>query len=210
MIRVIIADDHAIVRRGLRDILSEHPDLEIAGEAPDYGALLEEVRRTPADVAIIDIKMPGGNILDALGTLRSRHAGLPVLVMSSHPEDQFALRLIKAGASGYVVKESAPDELVAAIRLVVEGRRYIGPGLADRLAGVFAGEGEQPPHTQLSDREFQVLVLIASGKTVSEIAGELFLSVKTVSTYRSRILTKMGMATNAEITRYAFENGLVD
>lgn len=210
MIRVLMADDHVIVRRGLQDILGDHPDIELVADAGDYPALMALVDAHDADVVVMDVRMPGGNVLDALARLQRRHPTLPVLVLSAHPEDQFALRLLKAGASGYVAKESAARELVEAIRALAAGRRYVSPGLAEQLAAVYAGAGDEPLHTRLSDREFQVLTMIASGRTVGEIAADLHLSVKTVSTYRSRLLEKMGLTTNAELTRYAFESGLVD
>lgn len=210
MIRVVVADDHVIVRRGLRDIVGEHPDITLVAEAGDYPTLLALVDEHAADVVVMDIRMPGGDVIDALSRIGSKHPDLPVLVLSAHPEDQFALRLLKAGASGYVAKESAPVELVAALRALADGRRYLSAELTEQLASVYTGAGDEPLHARLSDREFQVLTLIASGKTVGEIARELFLSVKTVSTYRSRLLEKMGLATNAELLRYAFEHGLVD
>ncbi|MEQ9569595.1 MAG: response regulator transcription factor [Longimicrobiales bacterium] len=210
MIRVLMADDHGIVRRGLRDILGDHPDLTLVAEAGDYPSLLALVEEHDADVVVMDIRMPGGNALDALSRMAAKRPELPVLVLSAHPEDQFALRLLKSGASGYVAKDSAPIELVAAIRALADGRRYLSSELTEQLASVYAGAGDEPLHARLSDREFQVFRLIASGRTVGEIAEELFLSVKTVSTYRARLLRKMGFSNNAELTRYAFEHGLVD
>lgn len=212
MIKIAIADDHAVVRRGLKFILmQEFPDA-IVEEAQDTLELLRYVREHDPDVVILDIGLPDRSGLDALKDIRYEHPHLPVLVLSMHAEDQYAMRVLKAGAAGYLTKKSAPEELVKAVRKVLSGGQYVSPTLAEKLALVLKGKGDPalPSHSSLSDREYQVLCLIALGKTVTEIADELSLSVKTVSTYRTRILEKMGMKTNAELTRYAIENQLIE
>lgn len=186
MTRILIADDHAIVRRGLKQILEEEPGLEVQGEAQNAQEVLEYLRKQKWDLVILDISMPGRSGLDVLCDLRMDYPSLPVLILSMHPEDQYALRVLKAGASGYLNKQSAPEELIHAVRKILSGGRYISETLADKLATGFDGQAEQAAHEKLSDREYQVLLLIASGKTISEIAGMLSLSIKTVSTYRSR------------------------
>lgn len=210
MIRVHIADDHAIVRRGLVDIINEAIDLSVSGEAADGNALIELLRETSCDVVVLDLSMPGVSGLDLIKHLKGTYPKLPLLVLSAHPEDQYAVRVLRAGASGYLTKESALSELVKAIRRVASGGRYVTPALAETLLAHLDSEPGQALHEGLSDREYQVLCRIASGKQVSEIAEELTLSVKTISTYRSRMLQKMGMKSNAELTRYAIKNGLVD
>jgi two-component system invasion response regulator UvrY len=210
MIKVLIADDHPIVRQGLRQILSEIPDMVVAGEAVNGQEALDQVRAGGWDVLVLDITMPDRSGLDILRELKHQQPHLPVLVLSIHAEEQFAVRLLKAGASGYVTKENAPDELVKAIRKVVNGGKYISQSLAESLAFSLDVASDRPPHETLSDREFQVMQLMASGKTLTEIAEELSLSAKTVGTYRTRLLEKMNLKTNAEIVRYAIENGLVE
>lgn len=210
MIKVLIADDHPIVRQGLRQILSEIPDMVVAGEAVNGQQALDQVRAGGWDVLVLDITMPDRSGLDILKELKHQQPQLPVLVLSIHAEEQFAVRLLKAGASGYLTKENAPDELVKAIRKVVDGGKYISQSLAESLAFSLDVASDRPPHETLSDREFQVMQLIASGKPLTEIAEELSLSAKTVSTYRTRLLEKMNLKTNAEIVRYAIENGLVE
>lgn len=210
MIKILIADDHAIVRRGLKQILTETPDMIVAGEAHNGQDLLEKMRSDQWDVVVLDISMPGRGGLDILKQLKSERPKLPVLMLTIHPEDQYAVRVLRAGASGYLTKESAPDHLVEAIRKVARGGKYISPHLAERLAFNLESISERPPHEALSDREFQVLRLIASGKTVKEVGEELSLSVKTISTYRTRILEKMRMKNNAELTHYAIQQKLVD
>lgn len=209
--RILIADDHAVVRQGLRAILSEHPDLEAAGEATTAPEVLDRVRdATDAwDLVLLDLSMPGGEGLETLSRLRSAAPNLPVLVLSMHPEDQLAARLLKAGADGYLNKEAASDELVIAIRRVLGGQKYVSPDLASRLASELGEDAGQPPHEALSDREFQVLRLLAGGRSVGDIAEELTLSPKTVSTYRSRLLEKMDMENTAQLIRYALEHDLV-
>jgi DNA-binding NarL/FixJ family response regulator len=206
--RVLIADDHAVVRRGLKQILlDEYGALEV-GEASDAHETLRLAREEPWDIVVLDISMPGRSGLEVLKELKQTRPRLPVLILTTHPEEQYAVRVLKAGAAGYMTKESAPEHLVEAVRKVTAGGRYITPTLADLLVTQIAG-AEKPPHESLSDREFQVLRLIASGKSVGQIAEELSLSSNTVSTYRARVLEKMGMRTNAELTHYAISNGLV-
>lgn len=211
MIRIIIADDHAVVRKGLKQIFDETLDLFVADQASSGNELLEKVRKDKFDVVILDISMPGKDGLDTLKELKNEKPDLPVLIFTIYPEEQYALRVIKAGAAGYVNKESAPEILIEAIRKVSQGRKYISPDLAELLASnLEVGAGEAPLHEILSDREYQVMCLIASGKTATEIAKELSLSINTISTYRMRILEKMGMKNNAELTHYALKNRLVD
>jgi two-component system invasion response regulator UvrY len=209
MIRVLIADDHTVVRHGLKQILSGDAQLQVVGEAVDGDEVLRLVDALRIDALVLDITMPGKNGLDVLKELRRKHPQLPVLVLSMHPEDQFAIRMLRAGASGYVTKESAPEELIGALRKVCKGAKYVSPQLAEKLAVFVEDDKRGPLHEQLSDREYQVMSMLALGKTVSEIADELLLSVKTVSTYRTRVLEKMKMTTNAELVRYALQNQLV-
>ena len=210
MIRVLIADDHAILRRGLREILMRELEGVVCGEAENAQQVLAQVQSQNWDLAIVDITMPGRSGLDVLRDLQRVQPGLPVLVLSMHPEDQYGKRVLKAGASGYMNKESAPEELIKAIRKVLAGGRYVSPALAEKLAVEWGTNAGQPLHENLSDREFEVLRMMALGKTTSQIAAELHLSVTTVSTYRARILEKMNMTTTAELMRYALRNNLVD
>ncbi len=212
MIRVLIADDHAILRRGLKEILTREFDAVTCGEAENAQQVLVEIEAHPWDVLILDVSMPGRSGLDALRHIKAARPQLPVLVLSMHPEDQYGRRMLKAGASGYLNKESAPEELIVAIRKVLGGGRYVSRGLAEILAYDLhrVENAERSPHEQLSDREFEVLRHIALGKTVSQIAQELNLSVTTVSTYRVRILHKMGLSTTAELMRYAMQYHLVE
>jgi two-component system, NarL family, invasion response regulator UvrY len=210
MIRILIADDHAIVRAGLKQIIEGIPDMILEDEASNGRELLEKVRKKDYDVIVLDITMPGGGGIEALNQLKNEKPKLPVLALSIHSEEQYGKRMLKAGASGYLTKESAPEELVTAIRRVFEGRRYVSPSLAERLAADLATPVEKPLHEELSDREYQVMLLIGSGKMLTEIASGLNLSVKTVSTYRSRILEKMKMKSNAELTYYVIKHQLVD
>jgi DNA-binding NarL/FixJ family response regulator len=198
------------VRQGLIQILGNIPEITVAGEAISGQEVLDKVRAEAWDVVILDISMPDCSGLDILKQLKSERPKLPVLVLSMHSEDQYAVRALKAGASGYLTKDSAPDELVKAIRKVVSGGRYVGSCLAERLAFEIGADSSKLPHETLSDREFQVLRLIASGKSVTEIAAELSLSSKTVSTYRVRLLQKMNLKTNAELMHYAMQNHLID
>jgi len=210
MIRILIADDHAILRRGLREILAREIQDAACGEAENAQELLREVERHDWDLVILDVSMPGRSGMDVLKDLNRTHPRLPVLVLSMHPEDQYGKRVLKAGAAGYMNKESAPEELIRAIRKVLAGGHYVSSELAEKLALDLHEESGNPPHESLSDREFEVLRMIASGKTVGQIAEELHLSVTTVSTYRARILHKMHAASNAELMRYALRNRLVD
>jgi DNA-binding NarL/FixJ family response regulator len=209
MIRVLIVDDHAIVRRGLRALLSDELPGAAFGEASHAQQALKELRREKWDVALLDITLPGKSGLELLKELKAARPKLPVLVLSAHPEDQFALRALKAGAEGYLTKDSAPEELVKAIRKVLAGGRYVSPTLAEKLASNVRKDFTRLPHETLSDREYEIMCLIASGKTVTEIAGELTLSVKTISTYRTRVLEKLGVKNSAAIVQYAVRNGLV-
>lgn len=208
--RVLIADDHAVFRRGLRETLAEIFPKVTFGEAKTAQETVELVRRHDWHVVILDISMPGKSGLDILDDLRRLRPKLPILLLSMHPEEQFARRALKAGAAGYLTKESVPEELKEAVRKVVAGGRYVSATLAEKLAVDLREGADTPLYELLSDREFQVLRMIASGKTVKHIADELSLSVKTVSTYRARILEKSGMRTNAELIRYALQSQLVD
>jgi two-component system, NarL family, invasion response regulator UvrY len=210
MIRVLIADDHAVVRQGLKQILGDTPEMLVAGEATNGQDVLDRVRAETWDVVVLDISMPDRSGLDILKELQSERPKLPVLVLSMYSEDQYAIRVLKAGASGYLTKDSAADELVKAIRKVVSGGRYVSTSLAEKLAFELGSDSSRLPHEALSDREFQVLRLIAAGKSVKEIAAELSLSVKTISTYRTRMLEKMNLGTNAELIHYAIQNHLID
>ena len=209
-IRVFITDDHAMVRRGLRQIFEEAEDIVVVGEAEDYGGLVAGLKHTPCDVLLIDVSMPGRNGIDALKQVLKDHPRLKALVVSMYAEDQFALRALKAGASGYLTKTSGPDKLVEAVRQVARGRRYVTPAVAEALVQSVTRDDGRPAHETLSDREFQTLRMIAAGKKLSQIALEMSLSAKTVSVYRSRLLQKMGLKNNGELTRYALEHRLVD
>lgn len=210
MIKILIADDHRIVREGLKLILEEPSDISVISEASDGFEVLNLVRKNKYDVIILDISMPGKSGLDVLKEIRKDKPKLPILILSAYPEDQYAVRVIKAGANGYLTKESAPEELITAIRRVQLGKKYISLSLAEKLATYIEADSDKPPHETLSDREYEVLRMIASGMTVSEIAEKLFLSVKTISTYRTRVLEKMSMRTNSELTHYAIQKGLVE
>lgn len=210
MIRALIADDHIVVLKGLKQILSNTADIVVAAEATTGQQVLDIVRTRPIDVVILDIAMPDGNGLDVLRSLKRDKPGLPVVILSMHSEEQYGVLVLKAGAAGYLTKESAPDQLIAAIRKVISGGKYISPALAEKLAFDLEADPDVPLHERLSTREYQVLGLIAIGKTVGEIAEHLGLSAKTISTYRSRILEKMKMQKNAELTHYAVRQGLVD
>lgn len=208
MLRILIADDHAVVRQGLKQILTDELSADF-GEATSPHEVSDLLRKGEWDAVILDLTMPGGGGLDVLKTIKHEYPKLPVLVLSMHPEDQYAVRTLKAGAAGYLTKEAAPDQLVQAIQRIVRGGKYVSPTLGEKLATSLATEHLDSPHEILSDREYQVLCLIASGKTVKQISEELSLSVKTISTYRARILDKMEMKTNAELTHYAIDNRLV-
>jgi two-component system, NarL family, invasion response regulator UvrY len=209
LIQIVIADDHPIVLKGLKEILGDEPDMKIVGEGQNGQNLLDLVQKYACDIVIMDITMPGRGGLDVLRELKQAHPRLPVLILSMHSEDQYGVRALKAGAAGYLTKESAPDRLIGAVRKIAAGGKYITPTLAEKLAFDLERGSDRTPHEGLSDREYQVMTLIASGKTVGDIAGELNLSVKTISTYRTRILEKMKMKSNAELTYYAIKNDLV-
>jgi len=207
--KILIADDHAVVRSGIKQILADAFKRAAFSEAATGQEVLECVWRENWDAVVLDLSMPGRGGIEILKEIKRSRPNLPVLVLSMHPEDQFALRLLKAGASGYMTKESAPDELVHAMRKAMAGGRYVSPMLAEKIAEFLGTDLQKLPHERLSDREFMVLRLIASGKPVSAIARELSLSVKTVSTYRSRLLVKMGLHNSAELFHYAFQHQLV-
>ncbi len=210
MIRILIADDHAIVRAGLKQFISDQADMSVAGEAATGAETVSLVRAEPYDVVLLDISMPDRNGVDTLKQLKQIRPEMPVLMLSAHAEEQYAVNLLRAGAAGYVSKDSASTQLVSAIRTVAHGRKYVSQDLAQQLADGVSGRGDEPLHAQLSQREFQIFCKLASGMPVSKIAKELFLSVKTVSTYRSRVLEKMAMKTNADLTYYAIKNRLIE
>ncbi len=209
--RVLIADDHAIVRRGLRLLMEQTDDLEVAGEAENGVQIVQKVREAPPDVVLMDISMPDRNGIDALKMIRKEFPRLPVLIVSMYPEDQYAVRAMKAGAAGYFCKCDEPEQLLAAIRLVAGGKKYVSAAVAEALAhAISSHDGDRPLHERLSDREYQTLCMIASGKTLTQIAESLNLSVKTVSVYRTRLLEKMNLRTSAELTHYGIRHGLVE
>lgn len=209
MLRVLIADDHTVVRRGLRQILLEgFPNAHVE-EVPDAEELIKRIITSKWDLVISDLSMPGRSGLEALQQIKQLQPKLPVLILSIHSEEQYAIRVLKAGASGYLSKDMAPDELVIAVQKVMLGKKYITDTIAEKLATVLGNDSDKAPHESLSDREFTVLKLLASGKSVSEIAESMFLSVTTVSTYRTRLMNKMNMKNNADLTLYAIENKLL-
>jgi len=210
MLKVFIADDHVIVREGLKQIVAETSDIVVAGEAGNGHEALNNILKNNYDVVILDISMPGINGLDVLKQLKSQKPKIPVLILSIHPEEHYAVRSLKAGASGYLTKESAPNELILAIRKISAGGKYVSSSLAEKLAFGLEVNAKKALYETLSDREYQVMCMIASGNTVKEIAEKLFLSPKTISTYRSRILGKTNMKHSAELTSYAIKLGLVD
>lgn len=210
MIRILIADDHAIVRAGLRQFIADQADMEVAGEAASGSETVAAVRDGAFDVVLLDISMPDKNGIDTLRLLRHARPELPVLMLSAYGEDQYAVNLLRAGAAGYVSKDAASTQLVSAIRTVVQGRKYVSPSLAQILADGVSGDATRPLHAELSQREFQIFCKLAAGAAVSRIADELNLSVKTVSTYRTRILDKMALKSNADLTYYAIKNGLIE
>jgi two-component system, NarL family, invasion response regulator UvrY len=210
LIKILIADDHTVVREGLKQIISETPDMTIADEAVDGHEVLKKALKNDYDVVVLDITMPGINGLDVLKQLKAQKPKVPILVLTVHPEEQYAVRVIKAGASGYLTKESASEELVQAIRAASAGRKYITPSLGEKLAYSLGTNAKQLPHEILSDREYQVMCMIASGKTVAEIAEKCYLSEHTIRTHRSRILKKMTMKSNAEIISYALQHKLIE
>ena len=211
MIKVLIADDHSVVRKGIKQILSEENDMKVTGEARNSQEVIEKIGKEKFDVLVLDITMPGKSGLEVLNDIKKLQPNTPILILSMHPEEQFAIRALRSGASGYLTKDSAPEELVTAVKKIHGGGKYVSDSLAEVLAFDLEerGKGRVVPHENLSDREFQVMCLIAAGKSVKEIAKELFLSVKTISTYRSRILEKMKMRSNSELTYYAIQNKLI-
>lgn len=209
MIRILIADDHIVVRKGLRQILAEEFTDAHIEDVPDAEELIKKVIKDKWDVVISDLTMPGKSGLDALLYIKQNLPGLPVLILSIHPEEQYAIRVLKAGASGYLSKDTAPDELVNAVKRVMQGKKYITLSIAEKIADSLDGDSDKKLHEYLSDREFIVFKLLAAGKAVGEIAENLSLSVTTVSTYRARILSKMNMKSNANLTLYAIENNLL-
>ncbi len=215
MIQVILCDDHALIRRGIRDTLSDAADIQVVGEAGDYGELralmrsLGEGKLAPCDVLVLDINLPGRSGLDVLHVLKDEGTAVKVLIVSMYPEDQYAIRALRAGAHGYVNKGGDPQLLVQAVRTVAQGRKYVTPEIAQMLVENLSTPTTGQPHEKLSDRELQTLVMIASGKRLSDIATDLVLSPKTVSVYRARVLEKLQLANNSELTVYAIRNGLV-
>ena len=209
MIRLAIADDHPIVREGLRRIVSEDPGISVAGDAAGAAELFRLLGAAAVDVVLLDVSMPGAPFIDTLRQLRAQHASVKVLVLSAYPEDQWALRALQSGAAGYLTKDHSPEQLVDAIRRVARGRRYVSEAMADRLAGMAGGASDRAPHERLSDREFEVLRALGSGLLVKEVAAQLGLSVKTVSTYRARLLEKLGLASRADLVRYVASHELL-
>lgn len=209
MIKVMLCDDHALIRRGIRDTLADAPDIQVVGEAGDYGELRALMRGAPCDVLVLDINLPGRSGLDVMHTLKDEGSAVKVLVVSMYPEDQYAIRALRAGAYGYVNKGGDPQLIVQAVRTVAQGRKYVTPEIAQMLVESLTTPVTENAHDKLSDRELQTLVMIASGKRLSDIADELTLSPKTVSVYRARVLEKLGLQNNSELTVYAIRNGLV-
>lgn len=209
MIQIAIVDDHTIVRAGLKQFLSEHVDLRVVGEASNGKEALDLVRRGDVDVIVMDLSMPDHGGVDALAAIKAREPDLPVLILSGFPEAHYATTLLRQGASGYLNKECDPAEIVTAIRTVYRGRKYITPAVAELLADGLTGDQDKPMHEQLSEREFQVFLRLAKGETVGAIADHMSLSVKTVSTYRTRVMEKMKLASNSDLTYYALKNGLI-
>lgn len=209
MIRILVVDDHAIVREGLKQILSDVSDISVLAEAGNGQEAINQIRRQTFDVILMDISMPGRNGLEILKDIKGEDPKLPVLILSMHPEEQYAIRALRAGAAGYLNKSSAPDELIGAIRKVSAGRKYVSPSVAEKLAFELGSDPTRLPHELLSDREYQVMMMLAAGKSVSEIGEELCLSVKTISTYRARIMEKMNLKKNAELTLYAVQQHLL-
>ena len=209
VIRVLVCDDHALIRRGIRDTLADAPDIDVLGEAGDYGELRALLRAHPCDVLVLDINLPGRSGLDALHALKDEGSTVKVLIVSMYPEDQYALRALRAGAHGYVNKGGDPQLLVQAVRTVAQGRKYVTPEIAQMLVESLTAPVLENLHDKLSDRELQTLVKIASGKRLSDIAAELTLSPKTVSVYRARVLEKLQLSNNSELTVYAIRHGLV-
>ena len=208
MINIIIVDDHAVVRSGIKHILQERPDIHVVAEASSGSEAMKHLRENSTDIVLLDISMPDKSGIEVLKNIRSQHPEVSVLILTMHPEEQYAIRALKGGAAGYITKDSAPSELISAVLKISSGKRYISASLADKLAGMLDISTDQAPHETLSDREHEVMLLIASGKSMTEIAGSLNLSIKTVSTYKSRILTKMDLKSTADIIRYSIKNNL--
>ncbi len=208
--KIVVVDDHAIVREGLKTILAKAPDLEVVGEAGNAPDALVLLRKTPVQLLLLDIGLPGKTGVDLLKSVKVELPKLPVLVLSNYPEDQYALRVLKQGAAGYLTKESAPELLITAVRKVAAGGKYVSPGVAERLIEDMGVKESEIPHERLSDREFEVFKFIAAGKSLTDIADTLHLSIKTISTHRTRILEKTGFQSNADMTRYALERGLLN
>ena len=209
MIKIGIVDDHAIVRSGLRDFFSQHVDLRVVGEAASGREAIDLVRSNEIDVLVMDLSMPGQSGIDAIAMVRAKAPDTGILILSGYPEEHYAMNLIRQGASGYLNKECDPEEIVKAIRTVHRGRKYITAGVAELLADGLSGGGDKPPHEQLSEREFQVFLRLAKGETIGHMADSMSLSVKTVSTYRTRVMEKMKLESNSDLTYYALKNGLI-
>jgi len=210
MIKILVADDHAVVREGIKHIFSEIPDINITGEASNGQEVLENIGKQDYDLLLLDIAMPGRDGLEILKEIKMQKPKLPVLILSMFPEEQYALRALKSGASGYLTKDSIPNELVKAVRKILRGGNYVSASFSEKLLTELSSDIKKPLHETLSDREYQIMRMIASGKTMNEIADELSLSPKTVYTYRARILEKMGMKNNMELTHYTTKHGLID
>lgn len=209
MIQVVLCDDHAMIRRGIRDTLSEHVDMKVVGESGSYAELKEILRGNPCDVLVLDLNLPGRSGLEVLTAIQESHPHIKVLVVSMFSEDQYAIRSLKAGAHGYLNKAGDPNELVDAVRTVAKGRRYVTPSVSEMLVNQLSNPSEETLHARLSERELQTLLKIASGKRLADIAEELMLSPKTVSVYRARLLEKLSLSNNAELAVYAIRNNLV-
>lgn len=210
IIRIIIADDHSFLREGIKKTIQDEMDMKIVGEAANANEALKIIKELEPDVAIMDISMPGKSGLDVLKDLKLMKMKSKILILSMHPEDRFAIRALKAGALGYLTKESAPDELVKAIRTIITGRKYVSKALAEKLVDILSDDLDKMPHELLSDREYEVFIKIASGKKAVDIASEISISIHTVNTYRARILEKLNLNSNVELTQYAMHNNLID
>ncbi len=210
MIKVFIADDHALIREGIKNLLSPLSDIKLVGETANSFEIIEQIRVNKCDVLILDLSMPGKHGLDVIKEIKSIYPETKILIMTMMPEDQFAKRTLKAGASGYLTKESAPDELITAIRRIASGRKYVSQSLAEKLAQDLDDSAEKPIQDLLSDREFQVMKMMAKGKSQTDIADELSISISTVNTYRSRIFKKLNLHSNAELIHFAFQNNLIE
>lgn len=210
MIKILVADDHSVVREGIKHIFSELPDFQVRGEARNGQEVLENIGKQEYDLLLLDIAMPGRDGLEILKEVKSQKPKLPVLILSMFPEEQYALRALKSGASGYLTKDSIPNELVKAVRKILRGGNYVSATFSEKILTELTVDVKKPLHDKLSDREYQIMRMIASGRTMNEIADQLSLSAKTVYTYRSRILEKMGMKNNMELTHYATKHGLID